>query len=362
MFKKLFNHAGKRLMFTLDPETAHGLTIKALSTGIVPPCNPVIDRRLNVNLAGLRFPNPLGVAAGFDKNAEVPDAMLRLGFGFTEIGTVTPRPQPGNPKPRVFRLPQHEGVINRLGFNNQGHPAALDRLEKRDRSLGICGVNIGANKDSADFIADYARGITVFSQVADYFTVNISSPNTPGLRNLQAGEALKRLLDAVLSTREKSAVRPPVFLKLAPDLTEDEIASISRIIAASSIDGVMISNTTLSRNGVAGAGNADEAGGLSGRPLFHRSTVVLARFREQLPQAMPLIGIGGIMDGKTAVMKLEAGASLLQMYTGMIYGGPSIAGDINRVILDRLERSGLASVSDLSGIDTHSWAAKPLEI
>ncbi len=362
MISTLYNALGRRLFFTLDPETAHGLVIKALSSGLRPPSCPATDARLKQELAGLNFPNPVGVAAGFDKNAEVADAVLALGFGFTEIGTVTPRPQPGNPKPRVFRLADREALINRLGFNNQGHAAALKRLEARDRKTGICGVNIGANKNSEDFVADYVLGIRKLAHVADYFTVNISSPNTPGLRNLQAAETLQRLLDAVFEARETTEFKPPIFLKISPDLEDSEIGDIARVVSKSSLAGMMISNTTLSRKGVERERHGAEAGGLSGRPLFHRSTVMLARFRQRLPREMPIVGIGGVCDGESAIAKLEAGASLVQLYTGMIYAGPTVAADICRSIIARMDQTGERSISQISATQTDAWAAKPLEL
>lgn len=356
----MFKTFAQKAMFSFDAETAHGLSIKALKAGIVPPCPPVKDRRLVQNIAGLVFENPVGLAAGYDKNADVPDAILRLGFGFTEVGTLTPKPQAGNPKPRVFRLVSDSGIINRLGFNNEGHEAALLRLEARKNRGGIVGVNIGANKDSEDFVSDYQSGISAFAHLADYFTVNISSPNTPGLRNLQAGDALERLLDRVFETREKAAKQPPVFLKLAPDLTMEEVDAISKVIAASVLSGVMISNTTLSRSGLSNNPNATEKGGLSGTPLFERSTIMLARFRQRLPKTLPLIGIGGISDAATAFAKLEAGASLVQLYSCMVYEGPAIAANICKGLVSKMNEEGLTSLDQITGRKSKEWAAKPL--
>ncbi len=358
---QLFQKIGKKALFAFDAETAHGLSIKALKTGLVPPVAPVVDPRLQQTIAGLNFSNPLGLAAGYDKNAEVPDAILRLGFGFTEIGTVTPRPQSGNPKPRVFRLVDDHGVINRLGFNNQGHQAVLARLEARKSKPGIVGVNIGANKDSVDFVADYELGISTFAHLADYFTVNVSSPNTPGLRNLQAGNALKKLIDRVFEARARAMRQPPVFLKLAPDLTMDEVDEIAAVISKSPLDGVMISNTTLSRHGLRDTENRSESGGLSGRPLFERSTIMLARFRQRLPMELPLIGIGGIENGDTAFAKLEAGASLIQLYSCMVYEGPNIAADICRDLQAKLSVEGIGSISQVSGRRTDHWANKAFD-
>ncbi|MCB1488256.1 MAG: quinone-dependent dihydroorotate dehydrogenase [Bauldia sp.] len=347
------------VLFSLDPERAHRLALKALATGF----HPRPQRRgpgLAQTLLGLDFPNPIGMAAGFDKNGEVPDALLSLGFGFTEVGTVTPKPQAGNPKPRVFRLPAHHALINRLGFNGEGHAAVHRRLADR-RRVGVVGVNVGANKTSPDRTADYAVGVARFADVADYFTVNISSPNTPGLRNLQAGEALKRLLDAVFEALAQQGRRPPVFLKLAPDLDAAAVGEIAGVIAASPLDGVMISNTTLSRSGVEGHRHAGEAGGLSGRPLFQRSTVMLARFRQQLPATLPLIGIGGVGDAATAWAKFEAGAALVQLYSRMVYEGPFVARDICKGLIARMDREKIGAISELTGRASAEWAAKPLE-
>lgn len=355
----IFDIVAKRALFYLDAEAAHGLTIRALKAGLVPPVSAVSDKRLVVKVAGIDFPNPVGLAAGFDKNAEAPDAVLKLGFGFTEIGTVTPRPQAGNPKPRVFRLTGHDGVINRLGFNNEGHDAAARRLAAR-RSGGIVGVNIGANKDTEDFAADYEAGIDRLHNWADYFTANISSPNTPGLRSLQAGEALRDLLERVLARRDRLERHIPVFLKLAPDLDERQMDEIAGALDAVPPDAVIISNTTLSRNGVEAGRNAQEPGGLSGKPLFERSTIILARMRQRLASGLPIIGVGGIDSAEAAIDKLQAGANLVQLYTGMIYRGPGLAAQINRGLVREVERRGIASITALTGEKTGEWAARPL--
>jgi dihydroorotate dehydrogenase len=354
---------GRDILFRFDPETAHGLSIKALGSGLFPAA-PSSDPRLAVRVAGLDFPNPVGMAAGYDKNAEVPDALLRLGFGFAEVGTITPRPQGGNPRPRIFRLVEQRAVINRLGFNNEGHAAALARLKARAGRPGIVGVNIGANKDAADFIADYEAGVEAFWDVASYFTANISSPNTPGLRNLQAGEALKALLARVLGRRDALAAKTgkvrPVFLKIAPDLDEGQMAEIAGVISASALDGLIVSNTTIGRQGVEASRHAGEAGGLSGQPLFERSTIVLARMRQLLGPDIPIIGVGGIDSAATAIAKLEAGANLVQLYTGMIYRGPGIACEIRDGLIRALEERGLGTVSRLTGLRTAEWAAREL--
>lgn len=350
--KSLYGLA-RPLLFKLEPERAHRLSIEALKRGALPRVDIPVDSRLRSVVAGISFPNPLGLAAGYDKNAEVPDAALRLGFGFAEVGTVTPLPQAGNPEPRVFRLPQAHALVNRLGFNNDGHAEAYDRLEKRVKKPGIVGVNIGANKDSSDRIKDYVDGISRFEPVASYLTVNISSPNTPGLRLLQTGEDLDRLLASVVAARNGFAAmtateRKPIFLKVAPDLANQDIAEIARAVAAHGIDGVIVSNTTLSRDGVPATDPfRNEAGGLSGRPLFRRSTFVLAAFRRALGDDMPLIGAGGVESTKTALAKIEAGADLVQLYTGLVYGGPRLPTQILRGMSDFMDIHGIAHISDI---------------
>ena len=307
---------GRKGLFLFDPETAHGLSIAALKAGVVPACPVKADPRLAQTVAGIAFPNPLGMAAGYDKNAEVPEALLRLGFGFTEVGTVTPRPQAGNPKPRIFRLIEDDAVINRLGFNNEGHAAALGRLGAC-RRVALIGVNIGANKDSEDRIADYVAGIRTFYDVARYFTANISSPNTPGLRDLQAKESLHALLSALLAARAEEETRSgrpvPVFLKIAPDLTEEGLDDIAEVALAHPLDGLIVSNTTLSREGLRDIRHAGEAGGLSGKPLFEKSTVVLAKMRRRVGESLPIIGVGGVSSAETAAEKIRAGANLVQL-------------------------------------------------
>jgi dihydroorotate dehydrogenase len=358
----VFDGIGRRLLFSLDPETAHGLSIAALKSGV--PLCPVArpSERLRRRVAGIDFPNPLGMAAGYDKNAEVPDGLLRLGFGFAEVGTITPLPQPGNPRPRIFRLPRDGAVINRLGFNNEGHEQALARLTRR-RGGGVVGVNIGANKDSADRIADYELGVRRFAGVASYLTVNVSSPNTPGLRNLQGREMLAELLSRAVAARDAAAghaAKVPIFLKIAPDLDEAELDDIAAELADNSVDGLIVSNTTVGRQGVQDNPRASEAGGLSGRPLFRRSAAVLARMRRRLGPNMPIIGVGGVDSTETAIEKIRAGADLVQLYTGMIYGGPSLPGAIVRG-LDRFAASeGLANLRELRDSHLSRWAEEPL--
>ena len=348
------------LLFALDPETAHGASIAVLRCGLPLASRPPVDPRLAVTVAGLRFPNPLGMAAGYDKNGEVPDALLRLGFGFAEVGTVTPLPQPGNPKPRIFRLVRDGAVINRLGFNNEGHAALGQRLAAR-RSCGIVGVNIGANKDSEDRIADYEAGVRAFAGASSYLTVNISSPNTPGLRALQSREALAELLERVQAARAGTGAATPVFLKIAPDLVDADLDDIAAELIARKLDGLIVSNTTLSRTGLCDSATAKEAGGLSGRPLFRRSTVVLARMRQRLGPDFPLVGVGGVDSAETALEKIRAGADLVQIYTGMIYAGPGLPGRILRGLSRLAADQGLASICDLRDSATARWAAERLD-
>lgn len=359
----LLSSLGRKGLFLFDPETAHGLSIAALKAGVVPACPAKADPRLAQTIAGLSFPNPLGMAAGYDKNAEVPEALLRLGFGFTEVGTVTPRPQEGNPKPRIFRLVEDDAVINRLGFNNAGHAAALEHL-KRCRRDALIGVNIGANKDSEDRVADYVQGIETFYDVARYFTANISSPNTPGLRDLQAKDSLHALLSAVLDARARQAARSdrqvPVFLKIAPDLTEEGIDDIAEVALAHPLDGLIVSNTTLSREGLRDSRQAGEAGGLSGKPLFEKSTRVLAKVRRRVGPNLPIVGVGGISSAETAAEKIRAGADLVQLYSCMVYAGPTLPGEIVAGLSRICDREQIASISALRGTRTDYWAHQPL--
>ena len=349
-------------LFGFNPEQAHGLSIRGLKTGLV-RWQPVIDPRLQTKLAGLTLPNPLGLAAGYDKNAAVPDALLGLGFGHVEIGTVTPKPQPGNPKPRMFRLPEREAVINRLGFNSGGHAMALANLDQRKSASGIVGINIGANKDSEDFAADYVSGIHAFAGCADYFTINISSPNTPGLRALQGANPLADLLHRVDAARQQEAERhdrQPCFLKIAPDLSETELDDLASAIAGTSLDGLIVSNTTLDRSVIAQHPLAGEAGGLSGKPLRRRATICLAKMRQRLGPDVPIIGVGGIGDAASAIERIEAGAHAVQLYSAMIYEGPRLPGHILRGMCDWLDDNGLDSFDAIRGRSTEEWAAKAL--
>lgn len=359
----LYSTLGRSLFFGLDAERAHGLSINALKTGLYFPAPKKHDPRLRVELAGLDFANPIGMAAGYDKNGDVPDALIALGFGHTEVGTITPKPQPGNPKPRIFRLIEDRGVINRLGFNSKGHSAAKANLRHRKRGNGIVGINLGANKESQDFASDYVEGINQFADVADYFTVNISSPNTPGLRALQGKAPLDDLLarvgEAIAEYTETNARNVPVFLKIAPDLTNTELDEISAAVEKSSLSGVIVSNTTLARDGLKSS-NKRETGGLSGRPLFESSTIVLARMRQRLDARLPLIGVGGVEDATTAFAKLEAGATLVQLYSGMIYKGPGLAAEITKGLSRILDEQNIPHIRDIVGRKIDDWAAKTL--
>jgi dihydroorotate dehydrogenase len=350
------------LLNALDPEHAHALTLKALELGVYPRA-AADNASLSVTAWGLAFPNPLGVAAGFDKDARVPDSLLGMGFGHTEVGTVTPRPQEGNPRPRVFRLRRDRALVNRLGFNNAGHAAAFARLRRRT-GAGIVGVNVGANRDSVDRAGDYVEGLRAFYDLASYFTINVSSPNTPGLRDLQAPAALDDLLARVLGAREALVAagkpRRPVVVKLAPDIAEEDLGPVANVLATRGVDGIAVSNTTLARDNVSDPELAKEAGGLSGHPLFHRSTVMLARVYLRTEGRIPLVGIGGIDSGDTAIAKIEAGATLLQLYTGLIYEGPGLLARIKRDLVSYLERSKLARIGDATGRRAEEWAARPL--
>lgn len=335
-------------LFALDAETAHGLSLAALKAAPLPPAR--IDPALRVDLAGIAFPGPLGIAPGYDKNAEAPDALLRLGFGFAEIGTVTPLPQSGNPRPRLFRLVEDRAVINRMGFNNDGADAVVARLERRRGRDGIVGVNIGANKDSVDRIADYAALVRRMAPLASYLTVNISSPNTPGLRALQDEGALAALLDEVLAARQSmvKGARPPIFLKLAPDLEPADIDSICRLALERKLDALIVSNTTTARPPLRSR-HAGEAGGLSGEPLRDLALQRLRDFRSASGGAIPLIGVGGIASAEDAWARIRAGASLVQLYSAMVYAGPGLPRLINRGLARLMRRDGFASIAEAVG-------------
>lgn len=363
MLSGLFDLA-RPLLFVLDPEQAHEATLRSLELGIYPRPEGPDDRALACSLGGLDLPNPVGIAAGFDKDARVPDAVLGMGCGFAEIGTVTPLAQSGNPKPRIFRLIPDRAVINRLGFNNAGHAAVLQRLQARTRR-GVVGVNIGANKDATDRAADYVAGLDAFYAVASYFTINISSPNTPGLRDLQAPAALDDLLGRVMAARARQAAAGegirPIVVKVAPDIAEADLPAIVDRLLVHKVDAIAVSNTTLARAGLSDPVLAKEGGGLSGRPLFHRSTAMLARIYVLTEGRIPLIGIGGIDSGDSALRKIEAGASLLQLYTGLIYEGPGLIGRIKAHLVRHAHDRGLARIGEATGRRAAEWAAKPLD-
>jgi dihydroorotate dehydrogenase len=349
------------LLRWFDPEDAHRMAIQGLR--LLPPVRlKPDDPKLAVRAFGLNFPNPIGMAAGFDKSGEVPDALLRLGFGFVEIGSVTPKPQPGNPRPRIFRLERDEGVINRLGFNNDGAEAVLRRLATRAHLGGIVGVNVGANKDSADRVADYVKLIETFAPVASYFTINVSSPNTPGLRNLQQSAALDDLLAKVIDARErvrKHAGDSPVLLKVAPDLSLAELDDVVHIARSRGVDGIIVANTTLARPSTLRETNrSKEEGGLSGRPLFRLSTRMVAETYVRAEGAFPLIGVGGIDTGGAALTKIRAGASLIQLYSSLVYKGLGLVEDIKNDLSSTLLRTGRDSLSEIVGADAATITAE----
>ena len=346
-----------------DPEVSHTLAVTAMRLNLAPGLPKVVDDRLAINFFDMRLDHPVGLAAGFDKDAEIADTLLKQGFSHVEVGTLTPRPQPGNPKPRIFRLPEANAVINRCGFNGKGHAHALKQLERRGGRPGVIGVNVGANKDSVDRAADYVAGIKAFAGLCSYFTVNISSPNTPGLRDLQASAALSDLIARVIEARDETAAavgrKTPVLVKIAPDLDEAALDDIAAVIAARGADGLIVSNTTLSRSGVFGP-TATEPGGLSGKPLFERSTIVLAKMRERVGRALPIVGVGGVMTGEDAYLKIAAGANLVQVYTAFIYGGGNAVNAITTDLLARIERSGIGSARALASSDSRAWASRPI--
>ncbi|MDE2578837.1 MAG: quinone-dependent dihydroorotate dehydrogenase [Hyphomicrobiales bacterium] len=344
----LFDALARPLMMKMDPEQAHALTIKALKHAPAPP-RARDDARLGVDAFGLRFPNPIGMAAGFDKNAEAPDALLALGFGFAEVGTITPQPQPGNPRPRLFRLPEDRGVVNRFGFNSEGHRAAHRRLADRGGRTGIVGVNVGANKEARDRIADYAAGVAAFADVASYFTINISSPNTPGLRDLQQAAQLDDLLARALAARDAAPVRRPVLLKIAPDLDLRDLDDIVRVARARAIDGMIVSNTTIARPESLRSPNKSEAGGLSGRPLFALSTRMLGETFKRVERQFPLIGAGGVDSAETAFAKIEAGASLVQLYSALVFEGVGLVARIKQGLVRRMAQEKLDSLASVVG-------------
>ncbi|MBK4217858.1 quinone-dependent dihydroorotate dehydrogenase [Paracoccus caeni] len=350
---KLIERLGLSALHRLDPERAHDLSIRALSLGLVPlPGAPVTSDRLKTQIAGLRMPNPVGLAAGYDKNAKVVAPLMRAGFGFIELGAATPRPQPGNPKPRLFRLTADQAIINRFGFNNEGAETIATRLAARPNGIPV-GLNIGANKDSTDRAADFAAVVRIAGASADFLTVNVSSPNTEKLRDLQGPEALAALLQGVMEARDSLPERRPVFVKIAPDLDPKDISDIAAVALNAGIDAIIATNTTLSRDGI-GDPQAKEAGGLSGKPVFDRSTRVLAQLYRETQGKIPLIGVGGIGSVEDAWAKLRAGASAVQIYSALIYQGFSLAPRIAQQINARLEREGI-TLQELTGSGNGDW-------
>ena len=345
---------GLKALHCLDPEQAHGMALKALRAGLAGGNGAFTSDRLKVTVAGIDFPNPVGASAGFDKNAAAVDALLKTGFGFCEIGAVTPRPQEGNPKPRLFRLNEDKAAINRFGFNNEG----MDRIHANlvaQRRPGVVGVNLGANKDTEDKAEDYIACLTKFHSDVDFATVNVSSPNTEKLRDLQGRAALESLLKRILEARDALPRRIPVFLKIAPDLEASDVADIAEVCLEHSIDAIIATNTTLSREGLRSP-NAVQAGGMSGAPLFRRSTQILASLHQRTEGKIPLIGAGGIASAKDAYEKIHAGASLVQFYTSMVYGGVSLGLQIAKGLDDLLARDGVKSLVDVAGVESKNVA------
>lgn len=351
------NRRGSMLQITarfvrmLPPEAAHRATIELLSLAApLLPKGQADDPRLGLNVLGLAFPNPIGLAAGFDKDARISDAMLKLGFGFVECGTVTPQPQAGNPRPRLFRLEEDRAVINRMGFNNAGVERAGARLSRRMRR-GIVGINIGANKSSDDRPGDYRMAFARLAPFVDYVAANISSPNTPGLRELQNRDELTRLLALLVEERARQNLRVPLLLKIAPDLSLTMLDDIARVTLASCMDGLIVSNTTLERPASLKSAQAREAGGLSGAPLFSHSTALLKETRQRVGEKLVLIGAGGVASGADAYAKIRAGASLVQLYTALAIEGPQLIGRIKRELLELMKRDGIARIADAVGLD-----------
>ena len=344
------------LLRALPPETAHRATISALRLGVAPRRSAPDGPSRAIKLWGREFPNPIGLAAGFDQDAEVPDAMLRFGFGFVEIGTVTPRPQPGNPRPRLFRLGEDAALVNRLGFTSGGLPAVVTRLAARRGRSGIVGANIGKNRDTLDDIADYVQGVTALARHADYLVVNVSSPNTPGLRALQRKSVVVALIERLMAARAsvKPDNPPPLLLKIAPDLTPEERADLASAALATGIDGMVIANTTVARPRTLVSAEAHEPGGLSGKPLFAPSTALLADMYRLTGGKLPLIGVGGIASGDDAYEKIRAGASLVQLYTALVYQGPGLVPRIKQELAALLARDGFATLAAAVGSAAHS--------
>jgi len=350
----LIETLGLAVLHRVDPERAHGLSLRALQSGLVPLPGVITSARLAASVAGLALPNPVGLAAGYDKNAVALAPLSRSGFGFIEVGAATPRPQPGNPQPRLFRLTEDRAAINRFGFNNEGAEAIGVRLAARQRGAVPVGLNLGANKDSTDRAADFARVLALCGPHVDFATVNVSSPNTERLRDLQGRAALTALLAGVMETRAGLARKIPVFLKISPDLTSDELAEIAEVALGSGLAGIIATNTTLSREGLKSA-NAGQAGGLSGAPLFEKSTRVLAQLSKLTEGKLPLIGVGGIASAEDAYTKIRVGASAVQIYTAMVYQGLSLAAEVARGLERLLQQDGFASAAEAVGTGRDGW-------
>ncbi len=349
----LLERLGVAALHRFDPERAHGLSLRALNSGLVPLSGTYTTPRLQTKIAGLALPNPVGLAAGYDKNATSLSPLARAGFGFLEVGAATPRPQAGNAKPRLFRLTQDAAVINRFGFNNDGMETIAARLATRPKNA-VIGLNLGANKDSIDRAADFATVLAHCAPHLDFATVNVSSPNTEKLRDLQGKDALTALLNGVMQTRDKLERPIPVFLKIAPDLTETEVEEIAQVARATKIDAIIATNTTLSRDGLTSA-HRDEMGGLSGAPLFEKSTRVLAQLSALTKGDIPLIGVGGVGSAEQAYAKICAGASAVQLYSAMVYQGQSLVTDIARGLDELLARDGHANIKDAVGTKRKDW-------
>lgn len=345
--------AGLAALHRVDPERAHGLAIRALQMGLAPAPGPVTSPRLRCDLAGLELPNPVGLAAGFDKNATALAGLSRAGFGFVEVGAATPLPQPGNPRPRLFRLTEDRAAINRFGFNNDGMEAIAARLETRPKDA-VIGLNLGANKTSHDRAADFARVLAHCGPHVDFATVNVSSPNTEKLRDLQGRDALMALLAGVMEARAGLPRPIPIFLKIAPDLDDAALSEIASVAGASGISGIIATNTTLAREGLVSA-HRNEQGGLSGAPLFEPSTRILARLYTLTEGRIPLIGVGGIASAEDAFDKIRAGATAVQLYTALVFGGLSLVREIALGLDGLLEQNGYASVAEARGVDFQSW-------
>ncbi len=349
----LRDRIGLGLLHRLEPERAHGVALWALRSGLAPLPGEITSSRLRTKLAGLSLPNPVGLAAGFDKNAMALGPLSRAGFGFLEVGAITPRPQPGNPRPRLFRLSEDRGVINRFGFNNEGMEAAAVRLARRPKGT-VIGLNLGANKDSADRADDFARVLAACGAYLDFATVNVSSPNTEKLRDLQGGAALRALLQGVMAVRDELERPIPVFLKIAPDLLDEELTEVAEVAQKANVDAFIATNTTLSRDGLKSA-YAQEAGGLSGAPLFERATQVLARLSQLTDGKMPLIGVGGISSAEQAFQKILAGASAVQLYSALVYEGLGLVARIAKDLDRLLDEQGYSSVAEAVGKGRDQW-------